>query len=75
MWQPSCQNLGKEFNSDFGNGLEEKKKKELWQWNCRNLREEFSSNFGNEVAENEGKKNFVAAKFRNWRKEDLGRKL
>ena len=26
----------------------------------------------NEVAENEGKIFFVAAKFRNWRKEDLG---
>ena len=27
LWQPSCRNLRKEFNSDFGNGLEEKKKR------------------------------------------------
>ena len=33
----------------------------MWQLIC-----------GNEVAENEGKNFFVAAKFRNWRKEDLG---
>ena len=25
LWQPSCRNLGEEFNSNFGNGLWEKK--------------------------------------------------
>ena len=48
MWQPSCRNVGEEFNSNFGNGLEEnkeKKKEEWWQLIC-----------DNGIAEMEGKK-------------------
>ena len=52
MWQPSCRNVGEEFNSNFGKGLEEnkekkkkKKEEEWWQLIC-----------DNGIAEMEGKK-------------------
>ena len=50
-----------EGKKNCGNGNVEMQGKKMWQLIC-----------GNEVAENEGKNFFVAAKFRNWRKEDLG---
>ena len=58
LWQPSCWNLGEKFNSNFGNGLEEKKKKECWQLIC-----------GSGIAEMEGeKKNLWQWNCRNGRK-------